>query len=768
MKATADEASSEQRAVIDSAEPSIVVVASAGAGKTSTLVRRYLKHVIVDGFRPDEILTITFTRKAAAEMKRRIVSALRDRNLLAEAQIAETGPIQTIHGFCERMLRENSLEAGLDPQFEILAEGQARRLLDDAIRKSLAGGIDQDPYVASLLHDVAGRFSNSPNGEIGEAVKKALESARPSGAPRGRVAQIYADPKSTLTHLHRELASAYFTPPQVDLISASLGTDEFSAILRDLAKSKGSKKAFLNSASDWLFEWRLAEQTTGLMRLVSRAWELYESKLQEIQSLDFVALEARAVELLRASEATRLRLRRQYKVAMVDEAQDMNAMQHILVDSLGIAREMLVGDPQQSIYGFREADVRLFEVRAASASQLRLSKNYRSTPGILSFVDRVFGAVWADRYTPMSPPPVAIDLDADVVDTDNPSVEIWHQSKDDYSATAMFLRELISEGEAPRDIALLTRNNKTAETLATLLEDAGIASRIVGGATRFYTRLHVRDLANCLKAIVDPYDDFALLAVLRSPLGGLSLDSIAVLAKSRPVFESLKDFDPPIEADRERIQRFLAWFSPLSDHADRLAAWEALSEVFAQSNYLPALARRRDADQQLANVRKLLGQAIASPELGPSDFAEHIREIQRLRHPAGEAPAIDEATDAVTIMTIHKAKGLEFPVVVIPETHIPVRAQDRGPFADPRRLAVVTKFDVHKSRFSEWLKDEQLTRDTDEQERLLYVAMTRAARRLCLCVDVRAPERSMAGILVKTLDMKRADPAGVRVRRKSE
>ena len=143
VRNAAGAATLEQRKAIEANDKQLVVQAGAGAGKTRVLVERFLRHVIEDKYGADEILTITFSRKAAAEMKRRIVTALRDAGRWEDAQIAETGPIQTIHSFCERLLRENSLVAGLDPQFEVLDEVDSVAWLEEALQESLVVNLEQ-------------------------------------------------------------------------------------------------------------------------------------------------------------------------------------------------------------------------------------------------------------------------------------------------------------------------------------------------------------------------------------------------------------------------------------------------------------------------------------------------------------------------------------------------------------------------------------------------------------------------------------------------
>ena len=313
-------------------------------------------------------------------------------------------------------------------------------------------------------------------------------------------------------------------------------------------------------------------------------------------------------------------------------------------------------------------------------------------------------------------------------------MEAWRHQNEDPSATAAYVRELLEEGVPPRDIAVLVRQASSAQAIKRGLDGEGVPARIAGGSEKFYTRLEVRDLANALRAVADPYDDFALLAALRSPVAGLSLDAVVLLAADgRDVADRLDPERLPSEEDRRRLAEFLDWFAPLRRVADRLPAGEALSEILAASPFLVNMARREDGEGAIANARKLLALALAEPELGPGEYAERMWETQSLRHKEGDAPATSNE-DAVTLMTIHKAKGLEFPVVVLPDTLRGFRGPSREVLVDPRLRMVALRPGKSQPLAHRFLDEELARRDHEEGLRLLYVALTRAERRLCVCV----------------------------------
>lgn len=755
----------EQRGVIESPDRSVIVTAAAGAGKTAVLVSRYLKHV-EDGLEPGQILTITFTKKAAAEMKQRIVAKLRDQGRLDAAQAAETGPIQTIHSFCERLLRENALEAGVDPRFDIASEAESAAILERAIRDAITVPAEEAPEADRIISFLAGQrkygAGTSPYSMIEWAVREILERLRGSGYGLAEIEARCCDPATLECAFEQEILTSLPLPVSTFVrrsTGASLGER-----IREGYREWG-QKAPRWAAAKYSEEGnrQALEHTAGLFQLVAAVWSTVEREMDREQKLDFTALEQRALALIEGSTATRERVGRQYRVVMLDEAQDVNPIQHQILQAMQIESELIVGDLQQSIYGFRLADPKIFKDILENADPKQLSINKRSEPGVLRFVDLIFGSIF-ENYTPMTPPPSPVDLE-DTSLPAYPGIELWLQERLAISETARLTQQMYEEHKpALKDVAILVRHAKYAQQMHIALRSLGIPSRIAGGSEKFYARLEIRDLANTLRALANPYDDFAMLAMLHSPVVGLSLDAVSLLALQSPVIESLSGFESPVEEDLPRLARFLEWFMPLRAFADRMSAWEALSEFFAVSDYLAAVGRGPNPRQVLANIRKLLRLAAQEHELGPLEYAERIRDIQRLAHREGDAPAEDERADLITIMTIHKAKGLEWPVVIVPEMHHSIGRRFREVEADARLGLAATQFGTAASLYHSWLEDRRCRREAEEEMRLLYVAFTRAKSRLCVVAHASAKADSPAKRIASIAGVKKARPAGFEYR----
>lgn len=720
----------EQRAAVEADHPRFTVMAAAGSGKTRVLVERYVR-LVRDGVSPERLVTITFSKKAAAEMKRRIVARLVEEGRRQEAQAAETGPVQTIHSFCERILRSQAIDAGVDPDFSVLDDADSYRLrlqaLHDVLRLDIGSLPDAQHFVDQVGGDSTYR-STRLDSHLHECVQAVLELRSTLVDPDA----IRAWSTSPETVLARQ--AAFLHELTGGLVPADASPQE---IIDALAAAKGRTGPKLHNKASAAAERDAAAMTAGLVQLSMRVWDRLEAVMEARQSFDYSGLERKALALLQSHDGGAA-VRSQIDAVLVDEGQDLNPTQHALLAALDAPCEMVVGDPRQSIYGFRQADVSLFNRRLEEHPRLDLSRNYRSTPPLVKFVDKLYPLLTGEpkAVTEVDTSLGVEELLGGVEEDFEGTVEVLHCHMSGYEKlTADRISGLVQEGVGPGDIAVLTRHGKSGAAIAKLLRQRGVPVTVVGGSKGFMTNIEVLDVANVLEALIDPSNDFAVAAVLLSPFVGLTLDSLVLLSARRPLVSSIKQNPLEDEEENEKLGTFMGWFERQAGTVDRSTAWETLASLFAQTPFLRGLARQPDSAQALANVRKLLTMAASTPDVGPVDFAHLIRELRTSHTDLTEPEIDDDSQGVVQVMTIHKAKGLEFDHVFLPDMH----ATEPSPgnvLVDARSGLVV--YGDGRSVVKSLLANEQKVRNMQELKRVFYVGLTRAKLRAYITLQTGA------------------------------
>lgn len=717
--------SEQQLRAISNRANRLVIQASAGAGKTRVIVGRFLDEVMVHGRSVEQVLTTTFTNKAASEMKLRITTAFRDAGLHKEAHEVQSGPIQTLHSFCERVLRANACEVPIDPDFSVLPISDKKEWVRIALGQAIEASTGEQREFENFFESLAGvreDESDSPHSRLETWASKCLDEFRGSTVRLEELAHISSSPEMYSRHWKAQFC---MWVEQQTSVTCDFEASEFWASLRRTLKDAGKRIFSYSEATAHLMDaqWEaFCERSTQLIRITALTWRLLEDRMRAEAKLDFTLLESACLDLLRTQPEVAERLRRQYPVVLVDESQDLNPIQYAILDYLRPESLTLVGDPAQSIYSFRQAAPRLFQEFADSAAVERLTCNYRSDPGLIQTLDSVFSKRWT-HHVPME--------SGRAEGTEKNPVEIWDLATKDWRAIALQVQSL-GERFDWNDIAILVRRGWVGSEIAARIRELGIAARLEGISETFYSSLEVSDLANTLEALCDPTDRFAVCCMMRSPVVGLSLSTTLRYASQETCELSEEPPEWVLENDRETWQRWMAWFGKLSSSSASLPAWELLSAILAQSSYYVESAKLSTRWQTLANVRKLLQLASTEVGLGGAEFAAKIRTIQRLKHKEGVAEAVEPGTPMVRIMTIHAAKGLEFPCVVLPDAFgaVVVRANTLE-LERERGLVVPVLEDVEKEYRTAMLAL-QRRKVIEEFERVLYVAMTRAEEKLCV------------------------------------
>lgn len=594
----------QQQAVKHGAGP-LLVLAGAGSGKTRVIVHRIAWLIHEHGVRPWQILAVTFTNKAAGEMRERVEKLLGG---------METPQIATFHATCVKILRREIGRLGFGSNFAIYDDKESERLLKEVI---IEQNIDERKYPAKA----------------------------------------------------------------------------FAAAIDD-CKNAGSAPENLVTGD------QMAE------RLV-RVYAAYQERLKKCNALDFGDLLLSTVRLFEEFPDVLHQYREKWQWLLVDEYQDTNPVQYRLISLLAGERRNLcvVGDDDQSIYRWRGADIRNildFERDFPGVTVIKLEQNYRSTSTILTAA----GAVVARNR----------GRKAKTLWTENPAGEkIVYKRLEDERAEARFICQeagrWLRKGGSLRDIAVFYRTNAQSRSVEDALVAAGIPYHMIGGM-RFYERMEVKDILAFLKVIDNPADEISIKRIINVPTRGIghaTIDRIGELAKDKGIifFDALRQAAAGTiltTGPRTKVAAFASFISDMRKRAAELPLAELTAAIMHETGYTTKLKEERttEAADRLANLQELLVAmeqfSKGSPETGLSQFLEQVALVSDLeRNDAGR--------DSATLMTLHAAKGLEFPLVFM--------------------IGLEEKLFPHVRSLED---PEQM----EEERRLCYVGMTRARERLYL------------------------------------
>ncbi len=837
----------------------VVLEASAGTGKTRVLVDRYVR-LLERGVDPRHILAITFTRKAAAEMRDRVIATLtrraesgsfspslwhRLRPRMADIQIS------TIDAFCFMLLREFPLEADVDPAFEVADETEMARFAVEALDLALraARGLVHDDETVRLLlvrvktpvlrealstlidrrqvalPAVAHFVEHNPGpptaAEAGARFVRALQQALsglperaslleegPDAAPEfrwlaGELAALDTFPAGDpvrVQHLRRRLEAYFFTlggtprkqlakPYTVQLFKSADARKRHQKAVEAFAPLVAGAVAGLERDLDCLL-------ARGLLRLLVLAVRKYEGLLAEHALLDFPGMLDRAVALLERQEEfarSRLKLQARYHHLLVDEFQDTSRRQWRLIDLLiaawaegeGVADAdtsvFVVGDRKQSIYRFRHAEVTLLDEAARRIANLRpgrtvrqaISTSFRAVPELLAFVNTLAAEMLGDptldeRWTygdqdrfpvPAISPGARRDGRPVLGLIAQPTMQASAAAVADEVARLLSTavvrdRALGARPARPEDVAILFRARAGHQYFEDALEARGIRTYVYKGLG-FFDAPEVQDLQALIRFLAQPDSDLRAAEFLRSRFVRLTDETLARVA---PGFSQALVGDlPPLDAlgisgiDADLLRRARQSVSVWLRLADRVPPSELLDIVLRESAYVFETRGRR-LGQARENVKKVRSLVRRVESRGYATLGRLARYFDTLR--AGDdSNAIVEAADAVNLMTIHAAKGLEFPIVFVVNLHTPGRGRaggcsviERGPTGAPE----VTFGSTDATSLEE-------RRELEELRRLVYVAATRARDRLYLAAEtdaqgrLRKGARSLASLLPASL-----------------
>ena len=867
--------SGQIRAMTESGR-NLLVSAAAGSGKTYTLVERIVQNIIAGKYRIDELLVVTFTNAAAAEMRERIEKKLTDEleahpELAYQLVLLANASISTLHSFCQRLIRENFTAIDVDPKFRLLNEQERELMRQQVVQEVFERKYEEQD--ADFLRFVRSYGSDRDDTGLYEMVLDLHRFAESQPDPQGWIAGIanrvprwgqgaieqadwypYLKDKINRTLAACGDAAKYFSE-QAEMSGISTYAETFANdgdLIKNLSEAAGpgswesmrksisempkfpnlrkpSKmeldketadfykegrknqiKSPLESLRDTYFaesEESLLEDlrtsgadTTELCRLTSDFIEAFDAAKRKKTALDFGDLEHFALAVLNQDE-TLDAIKKRYKEIMVDEYQDTNGVQEAILGKITDGRNLfMVGDVKQSIYRFRLADPTLFTDKQNDYREhgehgacIELSENFRSRKGVLAAVNFLFAQLMIDPETELSyDESAALYPKADYPTTEEKSfagapVELLlvgnnDASEDDeteelrgFEAEAEFvaqkLRELKDSGVSVydkdkkgyrpirwQDMAVLLRAVKgKSQILLEKLRAHDIPAYAEADAGYFEEK--EVSLVLALLAVIDnAHQDIPLAAVLHSMIGGMTAED---LADVRADAEDAGDFYTALSAKAEKdangkAARFLGKLEKWRRLSRRVGVPELLWQLYRDTGYYDYVGAQPGGLVRQANLRMLIDRAADYEKTnfrGLFRFLKFVRQMKDRDTDLSVARTLGEKEDVVRIMTVHKSKGLEFPVVVLADLSKKLNFQDVQKKVLIHKNLGIGMYCTKSEGTLTWqyptiawraMKEAIQNEARAEELRVLYVALTRAREKLILVGSVKSSAEKCA------------------------
>jgi len=843
-----------RKAIGESLDETLVVEAAAGTGKTTELVRRILRVLATGRAEMKQIVAVTFTEKAAGELKLRLREALEIERAQASGDEAlrleraletlEDAHVNTIHGFCADVLRERPVEARVDPMFTVLTDAQADALYTRAFRAWLQEALRDPPEVLrrALGRTSAPMFGDAEDGPIDRLRRAGRQLAEWRDFPaawRRPPFDLHRELDRLIAALHQLAAvtagassqkdNLYIDTDAVRRLSRQIQLEQLSGaqdhvgwegrlidLLRDRGFSrtrKGSGYKFgkdVSRADVLLARDSLhadlqqfkreadADLAAGLQTELAGATARYQALKVSAGALDFADLLTRARDLIRDNEDVRRHLQQKFIRIFVDEFQDTDPIQAEILLLLSSSdprvtrrheidpvrgKLFIVGDPKQAIYRFRGTDVATYwtvrdQLGAGGGRVLQLTTSYRSLPEIQRFVNAAFAEEMAANeatlqagYVPLSewraavadPQPAIVALPVPRPYSGRGPLKASARAIEESipDAIGAFIKWLIEKsgwtiGERgadnaerrvpirPQHIAILFRRfvsfgEDITRRYIDAIEARAIPHLLVGGKA-FHGREEVETIRAALAAIEWPDDELSVFAALKGSL--FAIDD-AHLLEFHHRFRVFHPYRVPKELGGNSGQELALTGEPTAHLMPIADALRLLQDLHRRRNYRPVadtigrllsetrahvgFILRPGGEQALANVLHVAELARQYEAGGGISFRGFIDELRSAAESeAAEAPILEESSDGVRLMTVHKAKGLEFPIVILADPTCRLSRDDASRYLDASRRLCALKIGGWAPRDLIDHEPEEVERDKAEGVRLAYVAATRA------------------------------------------
>jgi len=810
-----------QQKGVEITDRDLCVVAGPGSGKTRVLVERFANLVTEHNVSINEILTLTFTEKAANEMKRRAAESFEEKGMEKERQDIEFAYLSTIHSFCSRLLRENSIEASIDPQFRVMDELEAGRVKEQTLLDTLKKWAEEKG-LDTFLNDIFWKQTDSKKSRLKsfrENLIMLYEKIRNACVPIARtvnrndlsqdVVSSCNEAEKLINEIIAICSDKSLTPKsreKVDYVlerwNASNLQDDINKLYREKEKPSQKDELILallnkvkaihsviklsvsNDVKPPLGALReelktviglLAEDYSTRIKMVLRdfliTFDIAYSERKRTESLiDFTDLEIKTIELLKNKKQIANEIKQKFRYILVDEFQDISRLQKIIIDLIKSKDNLfIVGDEKQSIYGFRDAEVEIFQDIQKDSdreSLINLNENFRSRPQVLDLVNHIFDRLWTDDSIGQQ-----LKAGAEFSEKPAPSIEIIVAEGNDKTQArkwesmeiAKRIKEIVGTGEIKitnkreqernisyKDIAILFRSTTDIKLYEHSLSHLDVPYYVVSGRG-FFNTTEITDLINFLKVIESPSDEINLAAVLKSPFVGIDDDALFRLADhahnsnngNRSLIQALDEVSSIKEIEpqsRNRIIQFRQFLDEVQGIKPRTSLWNLISFILKKTEFQSKMLLFSNGKKRYANLLKIVELCKNQEDFEPltlRDFIEIVEGYKFREIRESEAPVESEEDDVVKLITTHSAKGLEFPVVIIADVDRDnIRPSDYFVYSTDHGISFKilnpSTNEEERPLSYERINDESKEKELRESRRLLFVAMTRAQEHLII------------------------------------
>jgi ATP-dependent helicase/nuclease subunit A len=810
-----------QQKGVEITDRDLCVVAGPGSGKTRVLVERFANLVTEHNVSINEILTLTFTEKAANEMKRRAAESFEEKGMEKERQDIEFAYLSTIHSFCSRLLRENSIEASIDPQFRVMDELEAGRVKEQTLLDTLKKWAEEKG-LDTFLNDIFWKQTDSKKSRLKsfrENLIMLYEKIRNACVPIARtvnrndlsqdVVSSCNEAEKLINEIIAICSDKSLTPKSREKVDYVLERWNASNLQDDINKLYGEKEkpsqkdelilallnkvkaihsviklSVSNDVKPPLGALReelktviglLAEDYSTRIKMVLRdfliTFDIAYSERKRTESLiDFTDLEIKTIELLKNKKQIANEIKQKFRYILVDEFQDISRLQKIIIDLIKSKDNLfIVGDEKQSIYGFRDAEVEIFQDIQKDSdreSLINLNENFRSRPQVLDLVNHIFDRLWTDDSIGQQ-----LKAGAEFSEKPAPSIEIIVAEGNDKTEArkwesveiAKRIKEIVDRGEiritnkreqerniSYKDIAILFRSTTDIKLYEHSLSHLDVPYYVVSGRG-FFNTTEITDLINFLKVIESPSDEINLAAVLKSPFVGIDDDALFRLADhahnsnngNRSLIQALDEVSSIKEIEpqsRNRIIQFRQFLDEVQGIKPRTSLWNLISFILKKTEFQSKMLLFSNGKKRYANLLKIVELCKNQEDFEPltlRDFIEIVEGYKFREIRESEAPVESEEDDVVKLITTHSAKGLEFPVVIIADVDRDnIRPSDYFVYSTDHGISFKilnpSTNEEERPLSYERINDESKEKELRESRRLLFVAMTRAQEHLII------------------------------------